>query len=100
MHPYTAVNYGIKKFRHALALDERRTRFRPNVWNEVTPEREQEQDVDIPNLEELPLDTNRDDWTYIPPNRDFADVKEVWFAGKLLIRHFFTMIMIALLDDM
>jgi uncharacterized protein (DUF2235 family) len=87
MHPYTATNYGIKTFRHALALDERRTRFRPNLWSEVTPGHERDQDVDIPKLKGIPPNANRDDWAYVPPNRDFADVEEVWFAGKLLIRH-------------
>lgn len=82
MHPYTSINYGIKTFRHALALDERRARFRPNVWSELTPDREQELDVDIPEPEGIPHDANRDEWTYVPPNRDFADVEEVWFAGK------------------
>jgi hypothetical protein len=79
-HPYTSVNYGIKTFRHALALDERRARFRPNVWNELTPDREQELDVDIPEPA-IPSDVKRDEWTYEPPDRDYADVQEVWFTG-------------------
>ena len=85
--PYTSVNYGIKTFRHALALDERRSRFRPNVWSEVTPGREQELDVDIPEPAGIPPKAKRDNWAYIPPNRDFANVEEVWFAGKLAIGH-------------
>jgi uncharacterized protein (DUF2235 family) len=80
-HPYTSVNYAVKYFRHALALDERRARFRPNVWNEPTLEREQELDVDKPDVE-FPDTDSRDDWTYRPPNRDLCDVKEVWFSGK------------------
>ena len=86
MSPYTSINYGIKTFRHALALDERRCRFRPNVWSEATPAREQELDVDIPIPEGIPPQAKRDDWAYTPPNRDFADVEEVWFAGMLAIR--------------
>ncbi|KAF9006968.1 hypothetical protein BDQ17DRAFT_251332 [Cyathus striatus] len=78
-HPFTSVNYAIKTFRHALALDERRARFRPNTWNEPTLEREQELDVDEPVL--LPVKETRDEWVYKPPNRDVADVKEVWFTG-------------------
>ena len=50
-HPYTSVNYAVKHFRHALALDERRARFRPNVWNEPTIEREQDLDVDEPDMD-------------------------------------------------
>ncbi|KAF8630027.1 hypothetical protein AX15_003142 [Amanita polypyramis BW_CC] len=79
-HPYTSINYAVKVFRHALALDERRVRFRPNVWSELTPEREQELDVDLPDPD--PIDnSDRNNWRYNPPNRDHADVKEVWFAG-------------------
>ncbi|KIL60381.1 hypothetical protein M378DRAFT_130749 [Amanita muscaria Koide BX008] len=82
VHPYTSVNYAVKKFRHALSLDERRARFRPNVWSEITLAREHELDVDIP-VTDIPHtgQLNRDDFEYKPPDRDFADVKEVWFAG-------------------
>ena len=80
MHPYTSINYAVKTFRHALALDERRVRFRPNVWSEITLEREQELDVEIPEPEAVG-GAFRDVWDYEPPNRDYADVKEVWFAG-------------------
>ena len=83
MHPYTSINYAVKTFRHALALDERRVRFRPNVWSEVTPEREQELDVDLSEPDGILDDAQgRDNWKYKPPKRDFADVKEVWFAGN------------------
>ncbi|KAG5645630.1 hypothetical protein DXG03_005621 [Asterophora parasitica] len=82
-HPYTSVNYAVKHFRHALALDERRARFRPNVWNEPTLGREQELDIDEPIIE-FPGQNpgiSRDDWVYTPPDRDVCDVQEVWFAG-------------------
>ncbi|KAF8235866.1 hypothetical protein L208DRAFT_1391671 [Tricholoma matsutake] len=79
-HPYTSVNYAVKHFRHALALDERRARFRPNVWNEPTLEREQDLDTDEPDVI-YPGTVSRDDWVYEPPNRDVCDVKEVWFSG-------------------
>lgn len=81
-HPYTSVNYAVKHFRHALALDERRARFRPNVWNEPTLEREQDLDTDEPDVI-YPGTVSRDDWVYEPPNRDVCDVKEVWFSGKV-----------------
>jgi uncharacterized protein (DUF2235 family) len=81
MHPYTSVNYAVKTFRHALALDERRVRFRPNVWSEITLEREQELDIDIPVSDSIPAGVHRDEWQYTPPMRDHADVKEVWFTG-------------------
>ncbi|KAK2467677.1 hypothetical protein APHAL10511_000532 [Amanita phalloides] len=82
MHPYTSINYAVKTFRHALALDERRARFRPNVWNEMTPDREQELDIDLPEPSSFSgSDSNRDAFTYVPPDRDYADTNEVWFSG-------------------
>lgn len=82
MHPYMSVNYGVKHFRHALAIDERRSIFRPNMWSELTVEREQELDVDLPAPRDDPS-TQRDGWKYRAPQRDHADIKEVWFAGDL-----------------
>ena len=81
-HPYTSINYSVKCFRHALALDERRTRFRPNVWGEQTVGREQELDVDFPIEWEI-NQSKRDGWQYTAPERNHADVKEVWFTGNL-----------------
>jgi len=100
-HPYTSINYSVKCFRQALALDERRTRFHPDVWLE---DRGQELGTDLPAVTDLPppgvtdlppkeIDprlgtddrchyTLRDIWQYTPPERDHADVKEVWFAGS------------------
>ena len=64
-HPYTSVNYAVKTFCHALALDERRARFRPKTWYEATLERELELDVDEPDV--VPRDiTSRNDWVYTP----------------------------------
>ncbi|KAF8335121.1 hypothetical protein F5887DRAFT_989621 [Amanita rubescens] len=81
-HPYTSVNYGVKCFRHALALDERRARFRPAMWAEQTVDIEQELDVDFPIPEVDVEQRERNEWQYIPPNRNHANVKEVWFAGS------------------
>lgn len=80
-HPYTSVNYAVKTFRHALALDERRARFRPKTWYETSLEQELDLDVDEPDII-LRGSTSRDDWVYTPSKRDVADVKEVWFSGK------------------
>jgi uncharacterized protein (DUF2235 family) len=83
-HPYTSINYSVKCFRHALALDERRARFRPNMWAEQTEDHEQELDVDFP-IPEVDVDQRRcNKWEYTPPKRNQADVKEVWFAGDLI----------------
>lgn len=35
--PFTSSNSTVKMFRHALALDERRARFRPTLWSHTTP---------------------------------------------------------------
>ncbi|EPQ54047.1 hypothetical protein GLOTRDRAFT_139460 [Gloeophyllum trabeum ATCC 11539] len=75
--PYSAACYNVTTFRHALALDERRARFRPNIWGEPTV-REEVLDHDIQI--ELPEPDKRDDWVYEPIDRG-VDVKEVWFSG-------------------
>jgi uncharacterized protein (DUF2235 family) len=35
--PFTTSNTVVKTFRHALALDERRAKFKANQWNRPTP---------------------------------------------------------------
>lgn len=63
-------NYSVKRFRHAISLDERRVKFRPILWNEETSESERSLDVDFPDVRIKFEDSN-------------VDVKEVWFAGDL-----------------
>jgi uncharacterized protein (DUF2235 family) len=78
-HPYSSLNYNVKCFRHALALDEWRTRFRPHLW--VEEDLLHELDVDVPI--EWKIDQIKPDgWQYTPPDNRF-DVKEVWFEGDL-----------------
>jgi hypothetical protein len=75
--PYSSQNDGVKVFRHALALDECRARFRPNVWGEPAVIREElDATPDIPERG----GASRDEWVYQPPA--ITDVKEVWFAGQ------------------
>ena len=81
-HPYTSINYSVKCFRHALALDERRIRFHPSAWGERRVECEQGLDVDLPVDWKIDR-SNPDGWQYTAPKRNHADVKEVWFAGDL-----------------
>ena len=85
-HPYTSINYSVKCFRHALALDERRTRFRPDVWGEQTEDSEQELDIDLPIDWEVDR-SGPNVWEYTAPKRKPADVKEVWFAGDLTYKY-------------
>jgi len=35
--PFTSSNRIVKTFRHALALDERRAKFKANVWHDIAP---------------------------------------------------------------
>ncbi|KAF7978376.1 hypothetical protein HWV62_753 [Athelia sp. TMB] len=72
--PYSSGTLGVKHFRHALALDEHRARFRPNVWDEpktVVPESL------LPDFG--PPDSTPENWVKNLPAG--TNVKEVWFAG-------------------
>ncbi|TFK68525.1 hypothetical protein BDN72DRAFT_841565 [Pluteus cervinus] len=76
--PFSTSNDGVKIFRHALALDERRARFKPSLWDAPQPTREVlENDPDI-NMRNK--DTPRDVWNFEPI--EGTNVKEVWFAGS------------------
>jgi len=35
--PFTSSNRSVKTFRHALALDEHRAKFKANVWHDIAP---------------------------------------------------------------
>ncbi|KAF8687853.1 hypothetical protein AX14_003639 [Amanita brunnescens Koide BX004] len=80
-HPFTSVNYGVKCVRHALALDEHRAKFRADMWCEPALGRGHELDIDLPIPERKEQEAISEHWEYEPPGRDYADVKEVWFAG-------------------
>jgi uncharacterized protein (DUF2235 family) len=58
--PYTATNPSVKKFRHAMSIDERRRMFRLNHWTEPQSYR--------PNI-------------YDSKNVIDQDVRQVWFSG-------------------
>lgn len=73
MLPHSTYNDGVTYFRHALALDERRARFRGCVWGEPTPTREVMDDDPSIKVEDF------DTWEYEPSK--ITDVREVWFAG-------------------
>lgn len=55
--PYTASNASVRTFRHAVALDEHRARFRSNMWKSPSTD---------PTKQPRPVVT---------------DVDQVWFAG-------------------
>jgi len=58
--PYTATNPSVKKFRHAMSIDERRRMFRLNHWTEPQPYR--------PNI-------------FDPSHTIGQDIHQVWFSG-------------------
>ncbi|KAJ7665096.1 hypothetical protein DFH06DRAFT_1186619 [Mycena polygramma] len=61
---HTATNGIVRTFRHALALDERRAKFKQNMWSKPKPV---VADISQPNGGDRPFVT--------------TDVQEVWFAG-------------------
>jgi hypothetical protein len=86
--PFTQVNDNIKFFRHAIALDERRVRFKPSTWYRPT---EQDKDKGI-KTHEMPRSKghhHHDDGhelgklerKYSEYVETVTNVEEVWFAG-------------------
>ncbi|KAG8897094.1 hypothetical protein FRC01_011483, partial [Tulasnella sp. 417] len=68
--PFDDSNTITHRFRHALALDERRMKFRPSLWHMNHPT----------NLIGYPLENGtNDDSEY--HHGQATDVQEVWFAG-------------------
>ncbi|KAG6827102.1 hypothetical protein H0H92_013214 [Tricholoma furcatifolium] len=80
--PFTTSNTHVKYFRHALALDEHRVRFKPNFWNRPTPEQTQlgVQRGQMPRSKPK-VQTTRDFEKQYSHGEYVTDVEEVWFAG-------------------
>ncbi|KAK0187751.1 hypothetical protein F5146DRAFT_934699 [Armillaria mellea] len=98
--PFTTSNRAIKTFRHAISLDEHRSRFRPNLFHRASPGQD-------PELRRQPLPTScrsaapkkiggstffhPDHWRHSPVRStslddedwDPTNVLEVWFAGYI-----------------
>jgi len=81
--PFTVENSGIRVYRHAVSLDERRTKFKANLSpltggaQEEAPhikERRREKPKEKPTLKEL-----EKKWS--DPSAP-TDVLEVWFSGE------------------
>jgi len=73
--PFTGSNYGIRYFRHAMALDERRARFKVNHWSKVRDRHEQG------SGKRAKMVRRGHEATWKEPDDVETDVKEVWFAG-------------------
>ncbi|KAN0111562.1 Uncharacterized alpha/beta hydrolase domain (DUF2235) domain containing protein [Russula decolorans] len=65
--PFVTVNTTIKRFRHALALDEHRSKFCPKLYHRSKPNKPRQANPESPTDEKFPNE---------------PDVKEVWFVGS------------------
>jgi len=81
--PFTTSNYSVRYFRHAVALDERRSKFKANLWNRPTEAEEQlgtSQAERKRRIQKQKLMANERQFTmskYDIP----TDILEVWFTG-------------------
>ena|ERR1700761_6449628 len=73
--PFTSSNHEIKYFRHAMALDERRARFKVNHWQGAMPKDRDGQPMNKKSVRK----GHEHEWKNAHDVE--TDVKEVWFAG-------------------
>ncbi|KJA17889.1 hypothetical protein HYPSUDRAFT_205861 [Hypholoma sublateritium FD-334 SS-4] len=88
--PFTTSNTIIRTFRHAVALDERRAKFKANLWNHPTPVEStlgvngQKPEVKFkahrPNAKKTTLKAMERQYSKESDNGP-TDIEEVWFAG-------------------
>jgi hypothetical protein len=78
--PFTTENRLIRTFRHAVSLDERRAKFKANLWNPHPEDRKVET---IDNGRKQSKHHHRDELEqrYWKDPNQVTDVEEVWFAG-------------------
>ncbi|KAG6871940.1 hypothetical protein C0995_014722 [Termitomyces sp. Mi166 len=81
--PFTTSNTHVKHFRHALALDEHRVRFEPNLWHRPIPEEVQlgTKKGQMPRPKPKHRTTRDLERQYSHGGAHSTDVEEVWFAG-------------------
>ncbi|KAJ3746884.1 hypothetical protein EV360DRAFT_1697, partial [Lentinula raphanica] len=87
--PFTTSNTIVRTFRHAISLDERRAKFKPNLWN--LPHSRSEHPQDLPpsrptysgfSSEDNRLSDLEERFSlHSESNSTPTDVQEVWFAG-------------------
>lgn len=78
--PFVKSNTAIRVFRHALALDERRVKFKANHWQQSTKKEDQ---LGL-KLGEMPKSSTGEDGkaaVEAEVEKSPTDVLEVWFAG-------------------
>ncbi|KAF5355040.1 hypothetical protein D9756_005790 [Leucocoprinus leucothites] len=90
--PFTTSNTNVRVFRHAIALDERRAKFKQNPWNRPNDKESKLAETDHPDHEhhgnhlhhssvnckklQKELERHYSEDVTVP-----TDVEEVWFAG-------------------
>jgi len=72
--PFVGVNTTIRVFRQALALDEHRAKFRPNLYHRSVPDKSSKK-VDTPASSEPVTAQSGSDEVFD------TDAREVWFSG-------------------
>ncbi|KAG5648766.1 hypothetical protein DXG03_000114 [Asterophora parasitica] len=94
--PFTTSNTIVRTFRHAVSLDERRAKFKANLWNRPTPQ-EAALGVDGQKPDAPPVARRQTELKKRKPTRENTlrametkysgaadrptDIEEVWFAG-------------------
>jgi len=79
--PFSTSNTIVRTFRHAMALDERRAKFKVNLWNRPNDE---EQTLSISDQKPQRVRHTKKqhyDDRYVRDPTQPTDVEEVWFAG-------------------
>ncbi|KAJ7785468.1 hypothetical protein B0H14DRAFT_3584296 [Mycena olivaceomarginata] len=85
--PFTTSNTIVRTFRHAVSLDERRAKFKPNLWNRPN---EKEQTLSIsdqkaphpkPAHHAKKMSQHQLEQKYARDRSQPTDIDEVWFTG-------------------
>ncbi|KAJ7202267.1 hypothetical protein GGX14DRAFT_654041 [Mycena pura] len=83
--PFSISNTMVRTFRHAVSLDERRAKFKANLWNRPNDEERALGITQKPAEEERarPMKSLQDlmEQRYARARSQPTDVEEVWFAG-------------------
>ncbi|KIJ26685.1 hypothetical protein M422DRAFT_25315 [Sphaerobolus stellatus SS14] len=78
--PFSASTTIIKRFRHAISLDEHRARFQPNTWHRDAPNKSSASgDPESGTL--YPSSADKEGLSQPSAGPTQTDVLEVWFAG-------------------
>ncbi|KAJ6585647.1 hypothetical protein B0H19DRAFT_1110361 [Mycena capillaripes] len=90
--PFTMSNNIVRTFRHAVSLDERRAKFKPNLWNRPNDKEKLLSISDQKRNQQANAKAAATHWTkktsqrmmerhYSRDRTQETDVEEVWFAG-------------------